>query len=147
MSFLVSLVLAVSMLPTAPAASPAPGGSVEEQVKAVEEQLRAAAVKGDTATFERLMLDDYTNTNAWGLTRTRAELIADVKSGAGKTESLQLDNVRVRTYGDVAILTADRTAKSTLRGQDTSGRFRQMRVYVKKDGQWRAAAMQFTPIR
>jgi hypothetical protein len=69
------------------------------------------------------------------------------RSCAAKTESLTLDNVKVRVYGDAAVLTADRTVKGTLRGQDTSGRLRELRVIAKRNGRWQAVAMQATPIR
>jgi uncharacterized protein (TIGR02246 family) len=129
------------------AQKPADAVAVEKEVRQLEEQLRAAAVKRDTAAFDRLLADDYTSTNLNGLTRSKAEVIADAKSGAAKTESLTLDNVKVRVYGDAAVLTADRTVKSTLRGQDTSGRLREIRVFVKRNGRWQAVAMQTTPIR
>jgi hypothetical protein len=45
------------------------------------------------------------------------------------------------------VLTADRTTKSSLRGQDNSGRQREIRVFVKRNGRWQAVAMQATPIR
>ena len=120
---------------------------VEEQVKQLEEELRAAAVKGDAATFERLLADSYVTVNVHGLPRTKAEVIADFRSGANKVESLALENVKVRVYGDTAVLTADRTAKGALRGKDTSGRTRELRVFAKLNGRWQAVAMQVTPIR
>jgi len=124
-----------------------PAAAVEKEIRDIEEQLRTAAVKGDGAAFDRLLADDYTSTNMSGLTRSKSEIIADAKSGAQKTESVSLENVKVRTYGDTAVLTADRTTKSTLRGQDNSGRQRQIRVYVKRNGRWQAVAMQSTAIR
>lgn len=129
------------------AQKPADAGAAEKEIRQLEEQLRDAAVKADTAAFERLLADEYTSTNMNGLTRSKAEIIADLKSGAQKTESVSLDNVKVRTYGDAAVLTADRTTKSMLRGQDNSGRQREIRVFVKRNGRWQAVAMQTTPIR
>jgi uncharacterized protein (TIGR02246 family) len=129
------------------AQKPADAAAVEKEIRQLEEQLRTAAVKADTASFERLLADDYTSTNMSGLTRSKAEIIADLKSGAQKTTSASLDNVKVRVYGDAAVLTADRTTKSTLRGQDNSGRQREIRVFVKRNGRWQAVAMQTTAIR
>ena len=121
--------------------------AAEKEVRQLEEELRVAVVKGDAATFERVMPDDYTTTNIHGLTRTKAQLVSDIKSGVAKTESMTHDNVKVRVYGDVAVLTADRTAKSSLRGKDTSGRQRIMRVFVKRQGRWQPVAMQATRIQ
>jgi uncharacterized protein (TIGR02246 family) len=137
-----SLILALALVPAAQAQS-----AVADQIRKLEEELRQAAVKGDTAVFERILADDYRNVNARGLVRSKSDILADFKSGAAKTESLALENIQVKVYGDTAVLTADRTAKSTLKGQDTGGRQRQIRVYVKRNGRWQAVAMQTTPIR
>jgi uncharacterized protein (TIGR02246 family) len=131
----------------ATAASKATDQAAEKQIRQVEEELRAAVVKADAATFERVLADDYTTTNVNGLTRTKAQLIKDIKSGAAKTESLTLDKIKVRVYGDTAVLTADRTAKSSLRGTDTSGHQRMIRVLVKREGRWQPVAMQSTAIK
>jgi uncharacterized protein (TIGR02246 family) len=142
------MLAAVLALVSSAAFAQAPAGAgVEKEIRELEEQLRAAAVKGDTAAFERLLADDYTSTNMNGLIRSKSEIIADLKSGAQKTESVNLENVKIRAYGDAAVLTADRTTKSTLRGQDNSGRQREIRVFVKRNGRWQAVAMQTTPIR
>lgn len=136
-----SLIAVLAVVPAALAQS-----GVADEIRKTEEDLRAAVLKGDTAVFERVLADDYRNVNARGLVRGKKEILADLKSGAARTESLTLDNVKVAVYGDTAVLTADRTVKSTLRGQDTGGRQRQIRVYVKRNGRWQAVAMQTTPI-
>jgi uncharacterized protein (TIGR02246 family) len=134
-------------LARAAAASNAADQAAEKQIRQIEEELRAAVVKGDAATFARVLADDYTTTNLNGLTRTKAQLIADIKSGAAKTESLTLDNIQVRVYGDTAVLTADRRVKSSLRGTDTSGHQRMIRVLVRREGRWQPVAMQATAIK
>jgi uncharacterized protein (TIGR02246 family) len=125
----------------------APAAGVDQQIRQLEEELRTAVVKADTSVMERLLADDYTATNLNGLTRNKAQIIADMKSGAAKTESLTLENVKVRAYGDAAVVTADRTQKGSLRGQDTSGNMREIRVFVKRNGRWQVVATQMTPIR
>lgn len=144
----ICMVLCASVpLARATAASKATDQAAEKQIRQLEEELRAAVVKGDVATFERVLADDYTTTNVNGLTRTKAQLIADIKSGAAKTESLTLDTIEVRVYGDTAVLTANRRAKSSLRGTDTSGHQRMIRVLVKRQDRWKPVVMQATAIK
>src|SRR5688500_18977454 len=112
--------LCVVLCAAGPARASASSGA-ETDIRQIEEELRAAFVDADAATVDRLLPDDYTTTNVNGLTRTKAQLLADLKAGAVKTESLTLENIVVRVYGDAAVLTADRRSKSTLRGTDTSG--------------------------
>ena len=142
-----ALALCASVSALQSAAASATDQAAEKEIRQLEEELRVAVMKGDATTYERVMADDYTTTNIHGLTRTKAELVADVKSGAAKTESMTVENMKVRVYGDVAVLTAERTAKSSLRGKDTSGRQRIMRVLVKRQGRWQPVAMQATKIQ
>ena len=134
-------------LPRPAAPSEAKDQAAEKEIRQIEEELRAAVVKADAGIFERVLADEYTTTNANGLTRTKAQLIADIKSGAAKTESLTIDNINVRVYGDTAVLTANRSARSSLRGADTSGHQRMIRVLVKRKGRWQPVAMQATAIK
>ena len=90
--------------------------NVEQEIRQLEEQMRVATIKGDAAVFERLVADDYYNVNPNGLVRTKAEVIADVKSGVAKTTALEMTNIKVRVYGDAAVLTCDATVKGQLRG-------------------------------
>jgi ketosteroid isomerase-like protein len=52
-----------------------------------------------------------------------------------------VEDVRVRVHGDTAVLTGRVTAKGRLgSGRDISGQYRYLRVFVRRDGQWRLAA-------
>ena len=120
--------------------------NVEQEIRQLEEQMRVAAIKGDAAVFERLLADDYYNVNPNGLVRTKAEVIADVKSGVAKTTALEMTNIKVRVYGDAAVLTCDATVKGQLRGQDTGGQLRRIRIFARRQGRWQAVALQQTRI-
>jgi ketosteroid isomerase-like protein len=59
--------------------------------------------------------------------------------------------VKVRVYGDAAVVTGRATIKGQLKtgadsAQDISGQYRYTRVYVKQQGQWRLVSFQFAPV-
>ena len=57
-------------------------------------------------------------------------------------ESVQTENVVVRIDGDTAVVTGKATVKGKFAdGTDISGPYSFMRVFVKRNGQWRYAAM------
>ena len=120
--------------------------SVEKQIRRLENELNEASKRGDVAAFQRLLAEDYTTTAMISGTRTKAQLIADIKSGAQKVVSITLEDVKIRVYGDTAILTALQTSKGQYKGRDTSGQFYRLRIYVNQQGQWRAVAFQTTPV-
>ena len=113
--------------------------SVEQSIRQLEDERNQALVRGDTAFIERLYADDYAST-VGSTVRTKAEVLADLKSGNLKIELSKNDEATVRVYGDTAVVTGRSTGKVLDRGQDTSGQSYFTRVYVKQNGQWRLVA-------
>ena len=70
-------------------------------------------------------------------------MISALKSGALKFESIEEDDVVIRVYENLAVLTGRATSKHE--GRD-SAQVRFTRVYVKRRGQWQAVAYQVTRI-
>jgi hypothetical protein len=124
----------------------APKGKVEQELIKLEQERAQAVVRGDTAFLDQNTADDYTLTTFRGTLMTKAQLLANFKSGEIKLQSQDLDDLQVRVYGDTAVLTGRVTQKGQFLGQDSSGQYRFTRVYVKRNGRWQAAAFQSTRI-
>jgi ketosteroid isomerase-like protein len=122
------------------------GGNAEQQIKTLQEQGRQAALKGDATFVEKYFADDYVGVGGNGQMRTKAEVIQMYKSGALKYEAIDERNVKIRTYGDTAIVNTEATVKATLNGKTISGDFRGIFVWVKSKGGWKEVAFQTTPI-
>jgi len=118
----------------------------EQEIRLLENRLREAALAGATAVLNDLLADDYTNTNAYGVVRHKAQVIADIESGDFSFEAISLDDISISLYGDSAVLTAKRTVRGRARGSDPSGQFRQIRVFAKRHGRWQAVMLQMTRI-
>jgi ketosteroid isomerase-like protein len=111
--------------------------NVEAAITRLENERVAALIKGDSAFIERVYADDYVVNGANGLTRNRAQVIADMKSGAQTFESMSHKDVQIRAYGDTAIVTGHTTLKGQFRGQASLSPTTFTRVYAKLGGQWR----------
>jgi hypothetical protein len=118
----------------------------EEEIRRLESRLREAALTGAIAVLDDLLADDYTNTDAYGMVRHKAQVIADIQSGNSSFEAIDLDDINVSLYGDAAVLTAKRTVRGRTASRDPSGQFRQIRVYAKRQGRWQAVMLQITRI-
>ena len=126
---------------TAPATSaPASTESAEQAVLQLENERVPALLRRDTAFIERVYADDYVVTGANGVVRTRAEVVADMKSGAQTFEAMKNDGTKVRIYGDTAIVTGRTTQKGQYKGQPSLSPTMFTRVYVRLGGQWRLVA-------
>lgn len=118
----------------------------EQEIRQLESRLREAVLSGATAVLDDLLADDYVNTDAYGLVRLKAQVIADISSGSSDFELINLDDINVNLYGDAAVLTAKRTVRGRTANRDPSGQFRQIRVYAKRQGRWQAVMLQITRI-
>ena len=123
------------------------GGGDEAALKAIEEKWDAANMKGDTATLATIFADTFITTNAEGKTRTKAEALAQVKSGDIKYETSKVDDMKVYVYGEAAVVNGRWKAKFVEKGKpvDTSERFTD--TYIRQNGQWKCVASQGSTIK
>jgi ketosteroid isomerase-like protein len=122
-------------------------GSVEQTLMKIERDGLAALLKKDIAAFGRIFADDAVVITPDGSAQTKAQLIADVKSGDLVVESSEISDMKVRAYGDTAVVTYVTTDKGKFKGQDISGRYRWTDVFVRRAGTWQVVAGHGTPIQ
>jgi uncharacterized protein (TIGR02246 family) len=120
--------------------------NAEQQIKPLQEQGRQAALKGDATFVEKYFADDYVGVGGNGQMRTKAEVIQMFKSASLKYESINQRVLKIRTYGDTAVVNTEAAVKLRLNGKPTSGDFRAIYVWVKQKGKWKEVAFQVTPI-
>ena len=118
----------------------------KEEIRALEHARNEAIVHGDAATLESMTSDDYTFVTLRGELRTKAEIVKGFSTGAFKYESREISGLKVRVYGNAAVVTGRSSQKGTEDGKDYSGAYRFTRVYVKQDGRWLTVALQATLI-
>jgi len=111
--------------------------SVEQELIKLENEWGDAWVKRDVAFFDRIIADDYTWTSPEGIVWTKAQDLALVKSGDVVITSWVLAEMKVRVYGDAAVVTGRSSVKETYKGEDVSGQYRWTHTWVKRAGRWR----------
>jgi ketosteroid isomerase-like protein len=134
----VVLVLAVAI--QAQTLAQTKSGGVEQELIKLENEWADAWVKRDVAFFDRIIADDYTWTSPWGEVWTKAQDLALVKSGQDVIKSWVLADMKVRVYGDTAVVTGRNTIKETYKGEDVSGQNRWTHTWVKSAGRWQCVA-------
>jgi len=139
----VALPLALSQTPSSTDTKTA-----EQEVRQMIEQYRTALMKGDTAALERIWADDYTFINAKGTVLTKAERLANLKSGATNLGTIEMDpKMKIRVYGgDVAVAINQVTLKGQYSGKATSGQFQASIVWAKTPSGWKLVCNQITPV-
>jgi|ERR1700730_12581199 len=119
---------------------------VQEQLKKLETDRAAAAVKGDVATLEKQTSDDYTFINLYGQMSDKSQMVNAFKTGQTKLTSDEVSDMKVRVYGNTAVITGKVDVKGTLGGKDVDGQIMFTRVYVKKGSNWQSVAFQQTRV-
>lgn len=112
----------------------------------VAEELANAERRSDVAVLAGTLAEDFIGIGPRGFMLTRDEWLARHKSGDLRYESFELDEVKMRLYGDAAILTRRETTKATYQGREMAGQFRTTQVFVKQNGRWMLASLQLSPI-
>jgi uncharacterized protein (TIGR02246 family) len=118
----------------------------EQQLLQTVRELDAAVVKRDAAPFRRYLTDDATNVSSNGTLRTKTDLIAAVTQRDNFTK-YDSDNLKVRVYGDTAVVTGRATYSGTFDGvQYTNRQVVFTATYVRRNGQWQSVAAQNTAL-
>jgi hypothetical protein len=120
--------------------------STAEQIEALHEEGRKAALKGDTSFLEKYLADDYIGIGGDGRVFTKTESIQRRKSGAVKIESIDELAVKVRMYGGTAVVNSLASVRGTIDEKPITGDSRASFVWVKQNGNWKEVAFQTTPV-
>ena len=116
------------------------GEDVEGLLSKMERDWADALVKGDVAFTEGILADDYVGTTFDGRRVTKAQNLDELRSGAFKSESMVVDGIRMRVFGDTAVVTLDQSEKSQFQGKDISGRTMWTDIFMRRGGRWQVVA-------
>jgi ketosteroid isomerase-like protein len=122
---------------------PAPGatadGADEQALLQIERDWAAAEAAGDVAAIDRLMAAEYAG-NTDGQITPKKQSLANRKRGVSKTTSAEASELKAFVVGDMATVHGLWTEKSSMSGKDTSGTYRFIDSFIKRDGRWQAVA-------
>lgn len=117
---------------------------MEEEVLKVEKGFADAIAKNDSESIERFVTDDWIIINSDGGIIEKERFLEVIKSGALTHEVMQSDDIRVRVYGDSAVVSALTRSKGKFMEQEFTTHERSTDVFVRRDGQWRCVLTQLT---
>jgi ketosteroid isomerase-like protein len=130
------LVLAMLLVVFQTAAYGAQSSKEEQEIRKLDSQRVAAVLKEDMPMLDQLMTDDFTYTHSSGDTQTKAQFLGDMKAGTWAYKSLDLEGVKVRFFGDTAILTGLCRMTGVKLGQDIRMTLYFTEVYTRTNGRW-----------
>jgi len=114
--------------------------SDEVELIRLERVWNDAHVNGDADALDRLWAEDLTVTVPNMQVITKQSAIAITRSGRVKFKRYETSDVRVRLYGDAAVLTGIVERTRALNGQDVNDKWRFTKMYVRRAGKWQVVA-------
>jgi uncharacterized protein (TIGR03067 family) len=119
----------------------------ERELTQLLKDLNAATVKADVAFLERVLHEDYIHLRPRGTVENRSQYLENRKTGRVAYQALDWDDVKIRLYGDTALV----TGRSTVKGKDHQGAIDQqqrwVRVFLRRDGRWLLVHFQGTLVQ
>ena len=105
-----------------------------------------AMTNQDAEALGEILADDLVYTHSTARVETKSEFITSVTSGRTKYESVERDDVKVRQYGETAVITGHAKIHVSANGRDNKFQVRFTDVYAKRDDVWRMVAWQSTKL-
>ena len=138
-------ILALSTAVVAPAAD-APK-DVADTLKQLEKKMAEAGVKKDAKVIDDLEAPDFFAIYPDGTVADKKADVGSITSGDFTAQANEVDDMKVRTYGNVAVV----TGRSVLKGakyktQDISGEYRFTDVWLKNGNSWKLVSSQGTQV-
>ena len=117
-----------------------PKNAAEGEILKAHQAIEDAFVRHDAAAYERLTLPEFIRIGERGQVVERPEWIKTNVIGTKAPRVLPVfDDVRIRVYGDVAVMTHQHIARDA-EGMTPARPLRMMRAWVKRDDGWKLAA-------
>ena len=118
--------------------------STIREIVEMERQAREASIHRDADFSQRTLAEDYVAITPLGQVTTKKDTVSARKSGQLRYDTIDVSDMVVRVYGDMAVVTARADVKGHQLGEDFSGPYRYTRVWVRRTGHWQAVSYQAT---
>lgn len=144
MKFLLNVCLLTAFTQSAIAAAKPPAkkakapttASVVRTLLQMEQDWSQAGVRKDSTAIDRIIAEDWVSVDFQGHTVTKAQALAELRSAKVPAQPIDMGEMKVRVFGDMAVVS----------GQDRSGKYAWMDVFIKRTGRWQAVASQSTKV-
>lgn len=111
--------------------------SIRDELIALGNEWDPSMVENDADEIGRYMADDWTIIGPDGRVGDKATFLELVRSGVLSHDVMESDDVKVRVYGDTAVVTSRGTSGGQYRGQPFREVERVSCVFVREEGGWK----------
>ncbi len=121
-------------------AEQSPESAVKTELSRLETVWNKAHERGDAEELDRLWADDFVATVPGMASMTKDQSIAIWRLGKMRFKRYKTSDLRVRVYGDAAVVTGRLERTRTVGGRDVDDDWQFTKVYISSQGNWRVVA-------
>jgi len=108
----------------------------------LESTWNVAHLKGDAATLDSLWADDLEVVVPQMKPMAKPQLLAFAKSGRMQFQKYDTSDVKVRVYGEAAVVTGRLQRLRTINDKQVADDWQFVKVYARLNGHWRVVLFQ-----
>jgi len=142
---LLGLVLSAALAVSAQQPKSDTDAAISEKLQAIERDWLNAEKNHDAAAFEKIVADDWIAITPDGKSQTKAQRAVEIKTA--RTTSATLGDMKVRVFGDTAVVTGTDDEITVEGSKESSDHYVWTDVFVKRNGKWVAVASQTALIK
>jgi ketosteroid isomerase-like protein len=117
---------------------------MEEELLKLENEFARAVASNNADALDRLLADDWIIVEPDGGLIDKARFLGVIRSGALSHESMESTDLKVRVYGNTAVVTGLTTSKGKFMGQDFISCERATDIFVNQANRWQCVFTQLT---
>jgi ketosteroid isomerase-like protein len=140
-----SLVLSAALTVHAQQSKADSDAAISQTLQAMEQAWLNAEKNNDAAAFEKIAADDWIAITPDGKSQNKGERATEIK--VAHTTSATLGDMKVRVFGDTAVVTGTDDEVTTEGGKKSSNHYVWTDVFVKRNDNWVAVASQTAQIK
>ena len=118
----------------------------EQEIISLDQSRINALEKGDTAWLSKFYADDFIMITSTGEIRNKEDQLKDIGSGNVVHEKIEEKYLKMRFYGNVAVVHSESKGKLIQNGMVSDVVRRFTRVFVKTNGQWQLVSTQISRV-
>lgn len=128
----------------AAAALPVTSGADVDELMRIEEAWSQATLHNSAETLTHILADEYVAVNSQGIVTNKSDVLAAIANDEAKCDINKGFEYIVRVYGNSGLVIHNTSFRGVMSGANTSGEYRTLHMYVKRNGKWLVVANQTT---
>jgi ketosteroid isomerase-like protein len=140
------MVMAILSVGLPSASQGARGQEAAAELKALDAKLTEAFMGRNVKMLGKHMADEYILIDPRGGTHGKTKYLKHLAEGTGKIKDVKETDVKVKVFGDTAVVTGLLHVKGKMEDKEISAEYRWTRVYNKSGGEWLCVLEQHTHV-